>query len=136
MSAIAHEKGKNDCCCGAHKNGAMTAHLAPALLYVAVFVGLVVLTAMTVGQSYFDLGKLNLILVLGIATLKALLILGFFMHLAWDNKFYAIVVVAALFFFGVFFTFTTTDADRRNDRDPDQNAKVLPKTGEKAPGGR
>jgi len=35
----------------------------------------------------------------------------------------------------VFFTYTMNDTNRRGELDPDQNVKVLPKTGEDAPGG-
>ncbi|MCL2724908.1 MAG: cytochrome C oxidase subunit IV family protein [Polyangiaceae bacterium] len=130
MSAVAHEKGESG-----NTRGAVRAYAAPSLFYVAVFVGLAALTALTVLQSTFDLGKLNMLLGVGIATLKALLVLGFFMHLAWDNKFYAYIVVTAIFFVGVFYTYTTNDTEKRGLRDPDQSGKILPATGAPAPGG-
>jgi cytochrome c oxidase subunit 4 len=138
MSAIAEPQGESS-----RNEPEAVAHIASPLIYVAVFLGLLLLTAGTVGQSYLDLGKLNFVLVMGIATLKALLILGFFMHLKWDTKFHAVVVVTALFFLGVFCTYTHADTNRRGEFDPDQGGvldpekavRVLPKTGEPAPGG-
>ena len=49
---------------------------------------------MTVGQSYVDLGRLNIVVVILIATMKASLVVTFFMHLKWDNKFNALIFVA------------------------------------------
>jgi cytochrome c oxidase subunit 4 len=116
-------------------DGAVHAHVSSVPFYVAVFLGLLMLTGMTVGQSYVDLGKLNIVIVILIATMKASLVVTFFMHLRWDNKFNALIFVSTIFFIGVFFAYTLNDTDRRGDLDPDQNMKVWEKTGEKAPGG-
>ncbi len=120
----------------AHKDDGMVhAHVASTTFYVAVFVALLILTGLTVGQSYVDLGRLNIILVIIIASMKASLVVSFFMHLRWDNKFNALMFISGLLFIGVFFAYTMNDTDRRGELDPDQNVKVLPKTGEEAPGG-
>lgn len=116
-------------------DGAVHAHVSSVPFYVAVFLGLLVLTGLTVGQSYVDLGKANIILVILIATLKASLVVTFFMHLKWDNKFNALIFLSTLFFIGVFFAYTLNDTDRRGEADPDQNVHVWEKTGEQAPGG-
>lgn len=118
-----------------HDDGAVHAHVSSVPFYVAVFLGLLFLTGMTVGQSYVDLGKANIILVVLIATMKASLVVTFFMHLRWDNKFNALMFISSVFFIGVFFAYTLNDTDKRGELDPDQNVKVLPKNGEPAPGG-
>ena len=116
-------------------DGAVHAHISSVPFYVAVFVGLLCLTLITVGQSYVDLGKANLIFVILIATMKASLVVTFFMHLKWDNKFNALIFLSTIFFIGVFFAYTMNDTDRRGELDGDQNTKVSPKTGLDAPGG-
>ena len=118
-----------------HDDGAVHAHVSSVAFYVAVFIGLLFLTGMTVGQSYVDLGKMNIVLVILIATMKASLVVTFFMHLKWDNKFNALIFVSTIFFIGVFFVYTMNDTGMRGDLDRDQNMKVLEKTGEEAPGG-
>lgn len=118
-----------------HDDGAVHAHVSSVPFYVAIFLGLLMLTGLTVGQSYVDLGKLNLLVVILIATMKASLVVTFFMHLRWDNKFNALIFVSSIFFIGVFFTYTLNDTDRRGELDPDQNMRVWAKTGEEAPGG-
>jgi cytochrome c oxidase subunit 4 len=116
-------------------DGAVHAHISSVPFYVAVFIGLLCLTLVTVGQSYVDLGKANLIFVILIATLKASLVVTFFMHLKWDNKFNALIFLSTIFFIGVFFAYTLNDTDKRGELDPDQNVHVWEKTGEQAPGG-
>ena len=116
-------------------DGAVHAHVSSVAFYVAVFLGLLFLTGMTVGQSYVDLGSLNIVLVILIATMKASLVVTFFMHLKWDNKFNALIFISTIFFIGVFFAYTMNDTGMRGDLDRDQNMKVLEKTGEEAPGG-
>ena len=96
---------------------------------------LVCLTVLTVAQSYVDLGKLNLAVVILIASTKAALVATFFMHLKYDNKFNVLIFISCIFFIGIFFTYTMNDTNYRGTYDPDQNVKVLPKTGEDAPGG-
>lgn len=119
-----------------HKDdGAVHAHISSTGFYVAVFVALIALTILTVGQSYIDLGRLNLAVVILIATTKATLVVSFFMHLRYDNKFNALILVCGVLFIGLFFAYTLNDTDRRGEVDQDQNVRVLPKTGEEAPGG-
>ncbi len=115
--------------------GAVHAHVSSTFFYVAVFSALLVLTVTTVGQSYIDLGRLNIVLVILIASMKAALVVSFFMHLRWDNKFNALIFISCIFFIGVFFAYTMNDTERRGELDADQNVKVWKKTGEPAPGG-
>lgn len=116
-------------------DGGVHVHVSSVPFYIAVFLGLLVLTGMTVGQSYVDLGKLNIVIVVLIATMKASLVVTFFMHLRWDNKFNALIFISTIFFIGIFFAYTLHDTDRRGELDPDQNVKVWQKNGERAPGG-
>ena len=116
-------------------DGAVHAHISSTGFYVVIFLALISLTILTVGQSYVDLGKLNLIVVILIATTKASLVVSFFMHLRYDNKFNALIFISCIFFIGIFFAYTMNDTGRRGELDGDQNVRVLPKTGEAAPGG-
>lgn len=119
-----------------HDDGAVHAHISSAAFYVAIFIALLFFTVLTVGQSYVDLGKANLITVIVIASLKASLVVTFFMHLRHDNKFNALMFVSGLLFIGVFFAYTMNDTDHRGEFDPLQNVRVNPADGKEAPGGR
>lgn len=122
----------------AHENqddGAVHTHVSSTLFYVAVFAALLFLTGLTVGQSYIDLGPLNLAAVVIIASLKATLVLLFFMHLRHDAKFNGIIVLTGIGFIGLFFAYTFNDVAHRGEFDKDENVTINPRNGEPAPGG-
>jgi cytochrome c oxidase subunit 4 len=68
--------------------------------YYVVFVALLCLTAVTVGVSYLHLKRpLAIALALIIATVKAALVAGVFMHLISEKKvIYAVLILTAAFF--------------------------------------
>lgn len=84
-------------------------HAVPLPVLAAVFAALLLLTLLTVAVTWYDLGSWNLIIALGIATCKAALVVLFFMHLRYDNPFYAIVFITALLFVALFLGLTLLD---------------------------
>jgi caa(3)-type oxidase subunit IV len=69
-------------------------------VYRRVFVGLGVLTALTVAVSYLHLPVAAAILVaLAIATFKSSLVAGFFMHLKGEKRIIFWVLALTVFFF-------------------------------------
>lgn len=85
-------------------------HVLSLGVLVAVFAGLLILTAATVAVTWGDLGSWNLIAAMAIATLKASLVALYFMHLRYDHPFNGLVFVAGLAFLAVFLIFTLMDA--------------------------
>jgi cytochrome c oxidase subunit 4 len=67
-------------------------------IYVAVWGGLIVLTGATVGVSYIDLGILNIVVALLIASAKASLVALFFMHLRSENRLVWTFALVPIFF--------------------------------------
>lgn len=60
---------------------------APAYgIYLAVWGGLVLLTGLTVAVSYVNLGVMNVVVALLIASLKATLVALYFMHLRSEGR--------------------------------------------------
>lgn len=88
-------------------------HITPLKVYLAVGGALFVLTAITVGVSFIDFGAFNITIALAIASIKALLVAFFFMHLFWDNKLYLVIFSASLFFLTLFLTLTMFDTSNR-----------------------
>lgn len=86
------------------------AHPAPISMLLSVFFALLVLTFLTVFQSRFDLGDMEIVLTLFIATVKAGLVIAFFMHLLWDKPLNAIVILSSLIFVSLFLGFCLMDA--------------------------
>jgi cytochrome c oxidase subunit 4 len=84
-------------------------HAVPARVLLGVFVALLLLTAATVSATHIDLGPWNVALALGIAVVKATLVLLYFMHLRYERLFYAIILTCALLFIMLFITLALTD---------------------------
>jgi cytochrome c oxidase subunit 4 len=78
------------------------AHVVPLRVLAAVFVALVLLTGVTVAVAGVDLGSMNLFVALGIAGVKATLVVLYFMHLRYDRPFNRIVFLACLLFVVIF----------------------------------
>ena len=55
------------------------------------------------------MGDLNIVVAMGVATIKATLVGLYFMHLRWDRPFNAIILVGSLLFLGIFLGFTLLD---------------------------
>lgn len=83
----------------------------PIWMLLTVFVALLGLTVLTVFQSQFDLGNMEVWMSLTIATVKAGLVIAFFMHLLWDKPLNAIIILGSLIFVALFLGFTMMDAD-------------------------
>ena len=88
-------------------------HVTPIKTYIAVGASLLILTAITIGASFIHFGAFNVTIALAIASIKALLVAFFFMHLFWDNKLYLIVFAASLLFLTIFLTLTMFDTTQR-----------------------
>jgi len=70
-------------------------HVLPFRVLAAVWLGLLVLTVITVVVAGFDIGNFNLGVAMAIATVKASLVLLYFMHMRYDRPMNAIVFVSA-----------------------------------------
>ena len=82
---------------------------APAGLYVRVWALLVLLTGVTVGVSALDLKDLAVFAALLIASLKASLVLLYFMHLRHGARAHQAVMALALGLLAVFLALTFAD---------------------------
>ena len=102
-----------------HTHGLVHVHGTPkkdALTYTGILAALLVLTFITVGASYvqFGSGFLNVIIAIGIASIKASLVALFFMHLRHDKPINAIIFLVSVFFLGLFLISTYTDWAERD----------------------
>jgi cytochrome c oxidase subunit 4 len=93
-----------------HGHGHGLAHTMPVWMLVAVLGALMGLTVLTVSVTSFDLGSEgNLVVAMVIATIKAALVVTFFMHLLWDKKFHLILFLTAVLFVVLFLSMSITD---------------------------
>ncbi len=84
-------------------------HIVDWKVLIGVLTALLVLTYLTVKVTEFDLGPLNIVIALGIATVKATLVCLFFMHLYYDQPFNSLVLVSSVLFVLVFILFSLID---------------------------
>ncbi len=77
--------------------------------FVVIFVALLILTAVTTGVAYVDLGIFNPVVALAIACTKAVLVVLFFMELRHSSRITKITVGAGLFWFAILITLTLSD---------------------------
>lgn len=90
-------------------------HVTPVWQFTAVFVALLFLTVLTYLVSFAGLGPFSLPVAMIIAAAKASLVVLFFMHLLYEDRFYMFVFATSLFFVAVFFTFTLFDMSTTDD---------------------
>jgi len=102
-------------------------HIVPVSVYVGVFLALLVLTALTTGVAFIDLGPLNTVVALTIAVIKMLLVVLFFMHVRYNKGLTRVVIVAAFFWLGIMMTLMLADElTRRWDMTPAPWSVLLP----------
>jgi len=94
-----------------------TSHGGPKI-YTANLFALLFLTVITVAAASFNFGSANVVIALAIATLKAILVALFFMHLLWDKPVNAIIAIAGFLFLGIFLMFDFIDVTTRVNLQP------------------
>ena len=92
-----------------HGDTAHFAHPAPMKLLIGIFIALVSLTILTVVANDWPLGKFDLVVAMGIATVKASLVALFFMHMYWDKGFNIVAFLSSVLFVVLFISMTLMD---------------------------
>jgi cytochrome c oxidase subunit 4 len=91
-------------------------HLTPVSLLVGVFAALIVFTIVTVLVTRVDLGgEGNFVIAMIIATIKASLVMAYFMHLRWDKRLNLIVFLSSFLFVTLFLGLALTDRKEYQD---------------------
>lgn len=84
-------------------------HLVPYRAYFLVWTALVVLTGITVGAHYAEMGHVAVLTAILIATLKGSLVLLYFMHLRFEKAYLVVMVLAVLVTYAIFLILTFAD---------------------------
>lgn len=85
------------------------AHVASAKSLLGTFGALAFLTVLTVAASHLNLGNVDLVIAMVIATIKATLVALFFMHLRHERVFNIVVFLSAFAFVSIFISFALMD---------------------------
>ena len=84
-------------------------HIDSVGTYVKILLALMVATAVTTAVARVDLGGFSVVVALGIACVKMLLVALFFMHIRHSNKLTKLVVLGGLLWLGILLLLTMTD---------------------------
>ncbi|HVS66254.1 MAG TPA: cytochrome C oxidase subunit IV family protein [Thermoanaerobaculia bacterium] len=90
-------------------------HISPVRTYATILGALLVLTGVTVWVAFYDLGPLNDVVALGIAVIKATLVVLFFMHVKYAGRLVKLTVVGGFFWLLILFGLTVIDYVTRGD---------------------
>ncbi len=85
-------------------------HVVPIKVLLGIWLALLVLTLLTVEATRIDFGNGNLWIAMLIATVKASLVVLYFMHMRYERPMSAIVFVTALLFVALFISIALLDS--------------------------
>jgi len=91
----------------------MSGHISSIKLYVGIFLTLMALTSITIAVAYVNLGQMNKVVALGIASFKATLVVLYFMHVKYASRLTKLIVVSGLFFLAILLGLTMSDYSSR-----------------------
>jgi cytochrome c oxidase subunit IV len=92
-----------------------TDHIVQPGTYVVIIITLLILTGLTVYAATIDLERFNIVVALGIATLKATLVVLIFMHAKYSPRRTQMVILAAIFWLVILLFMTMSDYVSRID---------------------
>jgi cytochrome c oxidase subunit 4 len=84
-------------------------HIDSVGTYVKILLALLVATAVTTAVARVDLGGFSVVVALGIASVKMVLVALFFMHIRHSTKLTRLVVLGGLLWLGILLVLTMTD---------------------------
>ena len=109
-------------------------HIVPVKVLIGVFLALVALTVITVEAAKYDVGSVDVIVSMTIATIKASLVVFIFMHLWYDKPLNRIAFFFSLIFAAFFLCMILLDSHAydayvkgfQQDKPPEALAKPAP----------
>ncbi|HKW33766.1 MAG TPA: cytochrome C oxidase subunit IV family protein [Candidatus Acidoferrum sp.] len=91
-------------------------HIVSPKIYVAIFLVLIVGTSLTVWAAFQNFHQFNIVIALGIASVKASLVVLYFMHARYSPKRTQLVIVCAIFWLAIMLALTLADYRTRQPR--------------------
>jgi cytochrome c oxidase subunit 4 len=88
-------------------------HIVSPKIYGVIFATLMVGTALTVWAAFQNFGAFNIVIALGIASIKATLVVLFFMHARYSPRRTQLVVICAVFWLAIMLALTLSDYSTR-----------------------
>jgi cytochrome c oxidase subunit 4 len=88
-------------------------HIVSPKIYFAIFAALMIGTTLTVWAAFQNFGPFNIVIALGIATIKATLVVLYFMHARYSPKRTQLVIICSIFWLAIMLGMTLSDYDTR-----------------------
>jgi cytochrome c oxidase subunit IV len=102
-------------------------HIVSPKVYFAIFAALMIGTTLTVWAAFQNFGPFNIVIALGIATIKAALVVLYFMHARYSPKRTQLVIVCSVFWLAIMLGLTLSDYDTRpHEIQPGEGRLVQP----------
>ncbi|GAC1625209.1 MAG: cytochrome C oxidase subunit IV family protein [Candidatus Acidiferrum sp.] len=90
-------------------------HIVSPKIYIVIFFTLMLGTAITVWAAYQNFGQFNIIIAVGIATVKATLVVLYFMHARYASKRTQLMIVSGMFWLAIMLFMTLSDYITRHE---------------------
>ncbi len=87
----------------------MREHIVSPKIYYTIFIALTVLTVVTWSVAKLDLGKMNAVVAMTIAVIKATLVVLYFMHVRYSSRLTWVFVGAGFFWLAIMVALTLSD---------------------------
>jgi cytochrome c oxidase subunit 4 len=87
----------------------MREHIVSPKIYYAIFIALAVLTVVTWSVAKVDLGRMNAVVAMTIAVIKATLVVLYFMHVRYSSRLTWVFVGAGFFWLAIMVALTLSD---------------------------
>ena len=91
----------------------MSEHIVSPKVYIVIFVSLMLGTGITIWAAFQNFGKFNIVIALAIATIKATLVVLYFMHARYSPGRTQLVIVCSVFWLAIMLALTLADYDTR-----------------------
>jgi len=89
-------------------------HIVSPKIYIAIFAALMLGTGITVWAAFQNFGPFNIVIALVIATIKATLVVLYFMHARYSPRRTQLVIVCSVFWLAIMLGLTLSDYDTRS----------------------
>lgn len=91
----------------------MSEHIVSPKIYFVIFSSLMIGTIITVWAAFQNFGPFNIVIALAIATIKASLVVLYFMHARYSPKRTQLVIVCSVFWLAILLALTLSDYQTR-----------------------
>ncbi len=92
----------------------MSEHIVSPKVYFAIFAALMIGTTLTVWAAFQNFRQFNIVIALVIATIKATLVVLYFMHARYSPKRTQLVIICSVFWLAIMLALTLSDYDTRS----------------------